>query len=58
MEAKFVALLFEALVIKGYVRVMSIPPNTRYTDRFQAAERGAHDGKMRLWYACIFRDWL
>ncbi len=52
VRVEFVALLFEALVIKGYALVMSIPPNVRYANRFQAAERGASDGKVRLWGGC------
>ena len=40
------------LVREGYAEVLTIPPNDRYADRFEAAERTARRGDKGRWGAC------
>jgi micrococcal nuclease len=42
----------EALVARGYAQVATYPPNVRYVDRFEAAQRAARAGGRGLWGAC------
>jgi micrococcal nuclease len=42
----------ETLVRDGYATVATYPPDTRYVDRFQAAQRAARDADRGLWGAC------
>lgn len=48
----------EELVKQGVARVSTYPPNVKYTERFQTAEREARERKVGLWSsdACIKRD--
>ena len=42
----------ETLVRDGYATVATYPPDTRYVQRFQAAQRDAQDANRGLWAAC------
>ncbi len=39
----------EKLVSEGYARVMTVPPNVKYAERFLAAERKARQERRGLW---------
>ncbi|HET91832.1 MAG TPA: nuclease, partial [Chloroflexi bacterium] len=45
-------MLNELLVAQGYAQVMTIPPNVRYADRFQAAQQKARAQRRGLWSTC------
>ncbi|TSC90339.1 MAG: micrococcal nuclease [Microgenomates group bacterium Gr01-1014_5] len=51
-------LVNEELVKQGVARVSTYPPNVKYVERFQAAEREAREGQFGLWSpdACIKRE--
>ena len=51
-------LVNEELVKQGVARVSTYPPNVKYVERFQAAEREAREGQFGLWApdACIKRE--
>lgn len=51
-------LVNEELVRQGFARVSTYPPNVKYVDRFQAAERKAREEQIGLWSpeACIKRE--
>jgi len=40
------------MVLNGHARVLSIPPNTAYSDEIQTAESRAHRSNLGLWRAC------
>ncbi|MCJ7740175.1 thermonuclease family protein, partial [Candidatus Microgenomates bacterium] len=40
------------LLRQGYARVMTIPPDIKYSQEFQEAEKEAKDGKRGLWGKC------
>jgi len=40
------------LLRQGYAHVMTIPPDTKYSQEFQEAEKEAKDGKRGLWGKC------
>ncbi len=42
----------EFLLLQGYARIMSIPPNTKYLKKFETAENEAKEAKRGLWGAC------
>lgn len=42
-------MLNEEIIVAGYASVMTIPPNVRHQERFQAAYRAARKGKLGLW---------
>lgn len=42
-------MLNEEIINAGYASIMTIPPNVRYQDRFQAAYRAAREAKRGLW---------
>lgn len=42
----------ETLVRRGFATVATYPPDTRYVDRFEAAERAARAVDRGLWGAC------
>ena len=42
----------ETLVHDGYAKVATYPPDTKYVQRFQAAQRDARDADRGLWGAC------
>ena len=42
-------MLNEEIISAGYASVMTIPPNVRHQERFQAAYRAAWKGKRGLW---------
>ncbi len=42
----------DALVTGGYARVLTIPPNDAYADRFVAAATAAEAAGLGLWAAC------
>jgi micrococcal nuclease len=42
----------ELLARRGYATVLTIPPNDRFADRFEAAVRGARERRLGLWAAC------
>lgn len=46
----------EQLVREGYVRVHTVPPDVRYTERFQSAEREAREAGRGLWGGCTFHS--
>jgi micrococcal nuclease len=39
----------EHLLAEGYARVMTVPPNVKYAERFLAAERAAREAGRGLW---------
>nr|MBO2479888.1 nuclease [Bacillota bacterium] len=39
----------EHLLLEGYARVMTVPPNVKYAERFLAAERSAREAGRGLW---------
>lgn len=39
----------ERLIKEGYASVLTIPPNVKYTSRFQADERAARQAEVGLW---------
>lgn len=39
----------ETLVRKGYAQVVTFPPNTRYVERFERAQREARTARRRIW---------
>lgn len=39
----------EQLLLEGYARVMTVPPNVKYAERFVAAERAAREAGRGLW---------
>jgi micrococcal nuclease len=42
----------ETLVRDGYAKVATYPPDTKYVQRFQAAQHDAQDANRGLWGAC------
>lgn len=42
-------MLNEVLIEDGYARLMTIPPNVKYVDRFVKLQKKARDGKKGLW---------
>lgn len=51
----------EALVREGYAQVASFPPNTRYLERFEAAQEKAREAERGIWAlprgeGCELRD--
>ncbi|MCI0635966.1 MAG: thermonuclease family protein [Actinobacteria bacterium] len=40
------------LVAEGYAEVTTFPPNVRYVDDYEAAERRARVAGLGLWGAC------
>jgi micrococcal nuclease len=46
------ALFNRQLVADGYATVETVPPDTRYASRFEAAERYAREHNLGLWGAC------
>lgn len=46
----------ETLVREGYAFVSTFPPNVRYVDRFQAAQREARAGERGVWGRCVQED--
>jgi micrococcal nuclease len=42
----------QTLVRDGYARVATYPPDTKYVDRFQEAQRDARDANRGVWGAC------
>ncbi|HXE57279.1 MAG TPA: thermonuclease family protein [Gemmatimonadales bacterium] len=53
-------LVNEALVREGWALLYTVPPNLRYADRLQAAQRRAREARTGLWatggFACTPRD--
>lgn len=46
------SLFNETLVRRGFATVATYPPDTRYVDRFEVAQRGAKAADRGLWGAC------
>lgn len=46
------SLFNETLVRRGFATVATYPPDTRYVDRFEVAQRGAKEADRGLWGAC------
>jgi micrococcal nuclease len=43
------AMFNEALLLEGYAQVATFPPNTRYEDRFEAAQGRAREARRGIW---------
>ena len=41
-----------SLVRDGYARTLTVPPNTRFADRFRRLQRAARGAERGLWKAC------
>ncbi len=44
------------LVARGYAVVTTYPPDVKYVERFEAAQRRARDERLGLWTACFSGD--
>lgn len=45
-------LVNEEMVVDGYARVYTFPPNTAHVGALEAAERAARDSDLGMWGAC------